>query len=141
MIAPERRYLNLLVSYSPEDQELKDELVRHLRVLARFAGIELWSADGVLAGADWRHQVDDALDRADVAVLLISAGFLVSDFLQDVEVPKLFKRRAQGGLRVVPVLIRSCHWECVPWLQGLAMIPKEGRAVASFQHDARDAVL
>jgi hypothetical protein len=44
---------------------------------------------------------------------LISAAFLASDFLQDVEVPKLFRRREEGGLRVIPVLLRSCHWDAL----------------------------
>ena len=38
------------------------------------------TADRVRAGDDWRREVDAALDRADVALLLISADFLASDF-------------------------------------------------------------
>jgi sulfatase modifying factor 1 len=137
----DNRPLRLLISFSPEDHELKDRLVRHLEVLVRFTRIELWTPDRVRAGEDWRQEFDHALDLADAALLLISADFLASDFLQDVEVPKLFQRREEGGLRVVPVLLRSCHWEAVPWLQSLEMLPKGRRTVASFNGDDLDRVL
>jgi hypothetical protein len=141
MLAPKDRPLRLLISCSPEDRELKEQLVRHLQVLVRFAGIELWIADRVQAGDNWREDVDAALDRADIALLLISADFLASDFLQDVELPKVFQRREQGGLRVIPVLLRSCFWGAHPWLGALKPLPASGRAIASFQGDGRDRAL
>src|SRR5262249_31931560 len=119
---PDGRPLRLLISFSPKDQELKDQLVRHLAGPGRFAGIDLWTSDQVRPGQERTRAVDEAVNRADVALLLVSADFLASDFLQGVEVPKLVKRCEDGGLRVVPLLLRSCHWEVVPWLQGLVML-------------------
>jgi hypothetical protein len=130
-----------LISFSPEDCEWKDQLVRHLRVLVRFAGIELWTVDRVQGGDNWRQEVDAALDRADIALLLISADFLASDFLQDVEVPKLLHRREQGGLTIIPVLLRSCFWTAHPWLQAFRPLPVSGEPVASFLGDGRDRAL
>src|SRR5689334_13248486 len=111
--------LRLLISCSPEDRELKEHLVRHLQVLVRFAGIDLWTPDHVQAGDNWREQVDAALERADVALLLISSDFLASDFVQDVQIPRLLQRREEGRLRVIPVLLRSCLWQAHPWLKTL----------------------
>ena len=52
----------------------------------------------------------DAMARATVAVLLVSADFLTSDFILDEEVPKLLKRRDQEGLLIFPILIKPCAW-------------------------------
>jgi hypothetical protein len=134
VVVTKDQQLRLFVSFAPEDRDLKDQLVQHLQVLVRFAGIDLWTADRVRAGDDWRQEIDQALNRANVALLLISADFLASEVLQDIEVPKLFERHRLDGVRVVPVLLRSCHWEAVPWLKNLAMLPKEGKAVCTWSH-------
>lgn len=141
MLLPEARPLRLLISFSPEDYQLKEQLVRHLQVLVRFGRIEVWAADGVRPGDDWRQEFDAALDRTDVALLLMSASFMASEFLQDVEVPRLFQRHEHGGLMIIPVLLRSCLWQAHPWLGGLEPLPTSKRAIASLQEDDRDRAL
>jgi len=133
--------MRLLISFAPQDRKLKDQLVKHLRVLERFGHIDLWTSDRIRPGGDRRQETNRALEQADVALLLISANFLASEFLQDVEVPTLFRRHEQGGLRVIPVLLRSCHWDGLPWLRRLKMLPKAGKAVASFKGDGRERAL
>lgn len=135
------RPVRVLISFSPVDRALEEQLVRHLHVLVRFAGIDLWTADRVRAGEDWREAFDAALERADVALLLMSADFLASDLVQDVEVPKLLRRREESGLKVIPVLLRSCLWHAHPWLGGLSPLPGGDRAIASLQGDDRDRAL
>jgi serine/threonine protein kinase len=138
---PEERPLRLLISFSPKDQALKDQLVQHLQVLVRFAGIDLWTADQIRPGESWREKLDEALEKADVALLLISSDFLASAFLQDVEVPKLFARREEGSVTVIPVLLRSCLWQAHPWLGALEPLPTSQQSVASFEGDGRDRVM
>jgi hypothetical protein len=128
----------LWVSFSLADHALKHKLDPHLHSLGRFSGIEVWTTDRVQAGDDWRREVGAALERADVALLLISADYLASNFLQDVEVPRLFQRRAEGGLRVVPALIRACYWEVIPWLRDLVMLPKSGEPIDSLPAGGQD---
>jgi hypothetical protein len=135
---PEIRPLRLLISFSPEDRELKDRLVCHLSVLVRFAGIDIWTSDRVRAGENWQQEIETALERADVALLLMTADFLASDFIQDVEVPKLFRRREQDGLRLIPVLLRSCLWQAHPWLGSLQPLPVSKQTIASLNGDDQD---
>ncbi|MDC0685947.1 TIR domain-containing protein [Sorangium atrum] len=141
MTRSDGRPVRVLISFSPADRALEEQLVRHLHVLVRFAGIDLWTADRVGAGEDWREAFDAALERADVALLLMSADFLASDLVQDVEMPKLLRRREEGGLKVIPVLLRSCLWHAHPWLGGLSPLPGGDRAIASLQEDDRDRAL
>src|SRR5262249_53551218 len=90
--------------------------------LRRCAGVNVWSEARIRPGDNWREEIRRAIDQADVA-LLPGADFLASDFLQDVEVPQLFQRREEGGLRIVPVLRR------------------DGKDAASFVGDQLDQVL
>ncbi|WP_437968159.1 toll/interleukin-1 receptor domain-containing protein [Sorangium sp. So ce260] len=135
------RPLRLLICFSPEDRELKDQLARHLQVLARFARIELWSAEQIRAGAETHREVEQAIDRADVALLLLSSEFLASDTLLNVELPQLQQRHSSGRLRVIPVLLRSCLWDLHPWLKKLHPLPKGGKPIGSFSGEERDAAL
>ncbi|WP_441292045.1 toll/interleukin-1 receptor domain-containing protein [Sorangium sp. KYC3313] len=135
------RPLQLLVCFSPKDQELKDQLARHLQVLVRFARIELWSAEQIRAGAETHREIEQAIDRADVALILLSSELLASDKLLNVELPRLQQRHSSGRLRVIPVLLGSCLWELHPWLKELHPLPRGGKPIGSFSGEGRDAVL
>lgn len=120
---------------------MESHLVQHLQVLVHTASIELWTADRVRAGEDRQQVSEAALMCADVALLLLSADFLASEFLQNVELPKLLQRSQLDGLTVIPVLIRSCLWQAHPWLSTLKLLPASGEPIASFLGDDRDRVL
>ncbi|MEP7127163.1 MAG: protein kinase, partial [Byssovorax sp.] len=141
MPRPVGRPLRLLISFSPQDQELKDQLVQHLQGLVRFAGIELWAADRVRAGNDWQQEAERAFENADVALLLISSDFLASSALHDVDLRRLFARHEQGGVTVIPVILRWCYWEVHPWLRQLKPLPGSQQPVESFGKEGRDQVL
>lgn len=135
--------LRLLVRHSdsPKDLALAEELLGHLKPLERFANVDVWSVHRIRAGEETRREVERAIDQADVLLLLLSADFFGSDTLLDVEVPKLMERHRQGSLKVVPVLLRSCHWEAHPWLAELHPLPRDGKPIASHHGDERDRVL
>lgn len=139
--APSDRPLRLFVSFAPADRELKDELLKHLSVLQRLGKVEPWSVDQVRAGGDWRHDVETALAQADVALLLVSADFLASEFLQDVEVPRLFDRRAKEGLHIIPLIMQACSWELHAWIARLKPMPANGKPIASVTKDRRNRAL
>ncbi|MCB0198185.1 MAG: toll/interleukin-1 receptor domain-containing protein, partial [Anaerolineae bacterium] len=91
---------SIFISYSQKDEAEKDKLLSHLGVLQRAGLIDLWSVDQISAGAETAQVIDQAIARAKVAILLISANFLTSDFILNQEVPKLLKRRQNEGLVV-----------------------------------------
>src|SRR5262245_27669613 len=106
----------VFVSYSREDAEAKDELVAHLKVL-RHDNVELWVDDRLAPGEEWQPTILERIDRAAVAVLLISEHFLNSDFICQTELPALNRRRQAGALTMVPIIGKSCAWKAVPWLK------------------------
>jgi len=69
------------------------------------------------------------MDDAEVAVCLISADYLASDFCVKEEIPYLLKRRTEQGMRLLPVLLRPCPWKFVPWLKAIQMLPRDGKTV------------
>src|SRR5262245_18665540 len=61
--------------------------------------------------------IQEAMNAAGVAILLISANSLTSDFILREEISRLLERRASEGLRIFPVIIKPCDWEAVGWLR------------------------
>lgn len=120
----------VFISYSHVDKAWKDRLVAQLRVLELEGDFELWDDQRLAAGDGWRAEIEAAMERARAAVLLISADFLISDFIRGTEVPRLLQRRTKDGLRILPLIVRPCPWEAVEWLRETQYRPKGGRALS-----------
>ena len=121
----------VFISYSHKDEIEKDRLLSHLGVLQCAGLIDLWSDDRIGAGSDWEEEISKAMAQAQVAILLITANFLTSDFILRTEVPELLKRHHGEGLIVFPVIAKACAWETVDWLRQMNVQPKNGTPVWS----------
>ncbi|MCB0214391.1 MAG: toll/interleukin-1 receptor domain-containing protein, partial [Anaerolineae bacterium] len=119
----------VFISYSPQDEDIKDQLLSHLDVLSRAGLVEVWSADQIGAGAEWQTEIDNTIDQAKVALLLVTANFLNSDFILDEEVPALLQRHEEEGLVIVPVIAKACAWQRVDWLARLVGPPKRVKPI------------
>ena len=89
--AEREKHPNVFISYSHSDREYLDRLLVHLKPLEKDGRIDLWVDTRLRAGDRWKKEIEKALNRANVAVLLVSADFLASDFITDNELPPLLK--------------------------------------------------
>src|SRR5271157_5098871 len=122
---PELQSIFVSYSHSRYDAEPKDRLLTHLAVLETVAAVKIWTDDQIPAGQDWEVLIEQALNEAAAAVLLVSPDSLVSRFITSTEVPRILARRRDEGLIVFPILLLPCAWKLVPWLQAMQMLPKE----------------
>ena len=120
----------VFISYSHKDEDWKDRLVSHLGVSQRQGLLFAWEDRLIGGGEDWFGKIQEAMDAARVAVLLVSANSLTSEFILNEEVRRLLQRRDREGLRIFPVIIKPCDWEAVPWLQRMNLRPRDGRPVS-----------
>ena len=129
--APGSEALRLFISYSHVDQSLKNELVKHLAPLKRLNLIEAWH-DGVLKpGDEWEDEIAAELEAADIILLLVSIDFINSQFCYDVELERALERHSEGTAVVIPVILRSCHWQQTPFAK-LQALPKDAQAINSW---------
>jgi hypothetical protein len=101
----ERR--KVLISYSHSDIKWLNRLRVHLAPIEREGAIDLWDDTRIAAGQQWKEPIRDALERARVVVLLISANFLASDFLVEGELPVLLAHAEVSGTTIIPVILSS----------------------------------
>ncbi len=95
----------VFISYSHKDAEWLERLRVHLKPIERNGLIDLWDDTKIAAGVQWKEAIMDALETARVAVLLISADFLASDFIAEHELPTLLSRAKAGGSTIIPVIL------------------------------------
>jgi len=130
----------VFISYSHRDEGWKDRLRPHLGVLEQQERITIWEDRQIDAGAAWYDEIRQAMERAAVAVCLISADYLASDFCVKEEIPYLLERRERDGMVLIPVLLRPCLWQAFPWLTPIQMLPHDGKSVSKDFKDDWDTV-
>ena len=133
------RPLTLFISYSHKDDVLREKLEAHLALLKRRGLFDVWHDRKIGAGREWIGKINDALERADVVLLLVSADFLASDYCQDKELTRAMERHAQGTARVVPVILRACDWEGSAFGK-LQALPRDGKPIDGHP-DGMDSAL
>lgn len=130
--------LKVFVSYSHADREMRTALVKHLSLLKRQKIIETWTDQEVEAGVAFDPAIREALETADIILLLVSADFLASDYCYDIEMKRAVQRHEEGSARVVPVILRPCDWHSAPFGR-LKALPEDGQPVSTSAD--RDAAL
>lgn len=100
--------LKVFISYAHSDAKVLDRLRVHLKPLEKQSRIVAWSDQNIRAGGKWKEEIAKNIDHAAVAVLLVSADFLASDFIVDHELPPLLLKAEADGTRIIPVIVKPC---------------------------------
>jgi hypothetical protein len=110
------RVNRIFVSYSHKDREWLDRLKAMIAPYLREAETELdfWDDARLEAGQQWDVEIHRALERAGVAVALVSAQFLASAYVTDYELPAMIKASDEGGLKLLWAYISAAGWEETP---------------------------
>jgi hypothetical protein len=119
----------IFVSYSHADAKQKERLLKHLGALDDAAEFDVWTDAQIRPGEKWEPAIEQALSTASVAILLISADFLVSDFVRRKEIPAMLERREKEDLRLYPILAKPCAWQAVPWIKEVQIRPVAAKPV------------
>jgi len=78
--------IKVFVCYAHEDDSFKKELDIQLKLLGMQMPIKVWSDENILPTQLWDKEIKDALSNADVVLLLVSNDFLVSNYINNVEI-------------------------------------------------------
>lgn len=118
----------VFLSHASADRRLADAIARALEG----ASYTVWSDKLVPVGANWDTAVEEALERSDAVVLVISPAFLQSSHSL-FEAGLAIHRSRRGGGRLVPVLVGDRDLEGVPLpLKDIQLIDGRGLGEAEI---------
>ena len=106
-----------LISYSHHNKSYKDRLMVHLKPLVKNNMIDLWVDTKIKTGDHWQAEIQTALEEASIAILLVSADFMASDFIVDNELPPLLSKAEVTGTKIIPVILSPCRFSRDPKLK------------------------
>ena len=125
----------IFISYAHKDEELRQELEKHLAELERQKIVTTWSDEQIRPGEELDNAIQKELERADIILLLVSPDFLASTYCREVETVKALEQRKTQGTITIPVILRPCDWQRAPFGR-LKALPKDGKPVV--QYPSRD---
>ena len=110
---PDKQELSIFISYAHRDRHyfkvFEDELRAHSSHRKDYIW-DIWTDIEISTGADWRQQIEGAIEKSNIALLLVSANFLRSEFCTVDELEAFIRKREEGGFIYIPVLIGECDF-------------------------------
>jgi hypothetical protein len=100
----------VFISYSHRDRRWISRLEVHLKPIADLGVVEYWHDGMISPGRRWREEIKASIEKAQIAILLISADFLASEFISKNELPPLLKAAEEKGCHILPIIVAPCRF-------------------------------
>ena len=131
----------LFISYSHRDLKWLEQLRTHLKPLERNYNLERWDDSRIKPGDKWLVEIEQALSRAAVALLLVSPDFVASDFIDRKEMPLLFDAAQNQGLAILWVPLRPISLKMFPQIEQYQAVFSPVRTLADMTAVEQDRTL
>jgi TIR domain. len=130
----------VFISYSHKDTKWLERLQIHLQPLERLGLVNRWDDSLIKPGENWREEIKEAIESAKVAVLLISADFLASDFVSTNELPPLLASAQEKGAVILPLIVSPCRFEETKSLSQFQSVNPPSRPLTKMTPNNREEV-
>jgi hypothetical protein len=137
---PPSNRTKVFISYNRKDAKWLDRLHVHLKPLERAGEITRWDDTLIKPGEKWREAIERALGEARVAVLLISADFIASDFINKDELPPLLAAAESEGILILPIVLSPCRFEETKSLSQFQSVNKPSQPLSKMTKAQREAI-
>lgn len=106
--APLKPPMSGFVSYSHKDQDFRLEFEQHVSMLRANGYLYIWSDQEIEVGGPWQKAIRDAIEKAGLAVLLVTPGFIASTFIRFDELPLILRRQRDKRMHVFWIPVADC---------------------------------
>lgn len=135
-----RKLIKFFISYSHTDRVWLDRLHVHLKPLQRNYDIDIWDDTRLTPGSNWQAEIERAVKAAKVAILLVSADFLASEFITTNELPRLLESAQKEGARILSVIVSPCAFARHPNLSQFQAVNNPSEPLTSMAWDKQERV-
>ena len=129
----------IFISYSHRDQRYLKELQAHLAYYEQKGTIDFWDETRIKSGSRWYREIEKAITSAQIAILLVSADYLASDFIRENELPILLTAAEDKDVSILSVILRPCAFMSTP-LARFQAINSPSKPLSTMNKSKREAV-
>ncbi len=105
----------VFISYSSKDKDWLNRLMEQLQPLLREDAFSVWNDQKIPKGRKWGDEIEQELEAATAAVLLVSPSFLASNFVHEMELPPLVERaEKEKDFPILWVYLSASNFEGTP---------------------------
>src|SRR6266496_1220544 len=108
---------DVFISYSHEDAKYLKRLKTHLAFYERNGLLSVWEDTKLAPGSDWRTEIEEAIKKTRIAILLVSADFLASKFIAENELAPLLAAAKTEDTIIIPVILSACAFQATELAQ------------------------
>ncbi len=103
---------NIFICYAHKDEIYKNEIKGHLDTM-KFEGFVFddWSDERIEPSDNWLLEIEVALSKTGIAILIVSKDFLASKFIRQKELPALLEKAEKEGCKIFTVIARTCRFK------------------------------
>lgn len=109
--APISNRTGVFISYSHDDKDDLERLLVHLKGAKLNSMVGWWDDTQIKPGENWNDAIKKAIAAARVAILLVSADYLASEFILKNELPTLLTAAEEEGVTILPVILGPCIFQ------------------------------
>jgi hypothetical protein len=103
--------VRVFIGYARSDRQFLNELYSALSFYEVSGELSIFFDTRAEPGTVWEPALMSKLEQAEIAILLVSNGFLSSRYCYQVELPIIRERHRRGECELAPVLVRQCLFE------------------------------
>ena len=131
---------SVFIGYAKKDEEWTERIVNHLKSLDKAGFVDIWYDQMANIGEDYKKQVFEHLNKADIVLLNVSSDFLASDLCDEILEALDQKAKRFEHTTVIPILLRNCLWGTSP-IAGLQIYPKNQKPLSDSDWDNPDEAI
>ena len=131
----------VFISYSHCDTSWLDRLRVHLKPLERDYALDIWDDREIQPGSIWLDEIKRAIGLAKVALLLISADFLASDFIAKNELPPLLEAAKKEGAVIMPLIVSPSRFKSTKNLSQFQAFNDSARPLINMSKGEQEELL
>lgn len=125
----------------PQGSSFLERFWTHLSPLETQYGLQRWDDSRIQPGDIWLEEIERALARAQVALLLVSPDFLASDFIRRQELPCLLEAAQNDGLKILWVPLLPCSWKRFRQIEQYQAVIPVNKTLAEMGEVERDRAM
>ena len=130
----------IFISYSHLDKQYQQRLRKHLASFERDNLINLWTDDKARPGDTLDLEIENAINKTAIAILLVSANFTGSDYIAEKELPKFIKAWEKNNVRIMPVMVRPCSIKNQRVLSKLKFVNDLDKPISSMTENDQEEI-